>query len=160
VVYDVLHEQCEMAAVLVHLVLQFVGPAHAMYVLGGYNGGFDDLLSSSATVDALDAQSGAWFNVAPTRTARASFGACVLDGYVYAVGGRTTGECAVATVERLDPIADCWRSVAPMLVPRRKHGVCELGGFIYAIGGYGNGERSSSSYSSAVAASAKRNYSS
>ena len=77
----------------------------------------------------------AWERVAPL-TRRASCGAAVLDGKLYAVGGYDEG--ALSSVERYDPAANAWESIARMPTARQNPGVGVLDGKLYVVGGVGD----------------------
>jgi N-acetylneuraminic acid mutarotase len=66
-------------------------------------------------------------------TGRRLFGACTLDGYAYAVGGRVAGD-ASNTAEKYDPSSNTWSDIASMSAGRQGLGVVALGGKVYAIG--------------------------
>ena len=61
-------------------------------------------------------------------------GVTVLDGKLYAVGGRSNG-ASLSSVERYDPAANAWEAVAPMASARSAAGVAVLDGKLYALGG-------------------------
>ena len=63
----------------------------------------------------------------------------VLDGKIYAMGGRDGAASTLDTVEVYDPQADSWQRVASM--PRRlyKHAAAAMGGKIYVTGGSNGG---------------------
>ena len=65
---------------------------------------------------------------------RVAFGVAVLDGKLYAVGGRDDG--LLSSVERYDPAADAWEAVAPIAVAREDLSVAVLSGKLYAVGGH------------------------
>ena len=49
---------------------------------------------------------------------RTQFGAAVLGGRIYAVGGRDDAGQYLNSVERYSVELDTWRPVSPILVPR------------------------------------------
>jgi hypothetical protein len=61
----------------------------------------------------------------------------VLDGLIYAMGGKDSDLYADNIVHRFDPVANLWRTVAPMSSARKGFGTFVLGGCIYAVGGSG-----------------------
>lgn len=65
---------------------------------------------------------------------RCSAGVAVLDGKLYAVGGRDGASC-LRTVECYDPHTNKWTSVAPLTRRRGSVGVAVANGYLYAIGG-------------------------
>ena len=85
-----------------------------LYAVGGVGlaVGFIALLTSVERYDpALDA----WEAVAPMAEPRVGFGVAVLDGKLYAVGGRGNADDGLlSSVERYDPALNAWETVAPM----------------------------------------------
>ena len=83
----------------------------------------DDTLSS---VERHDAAANAWEEVAPMAVSRAAVGVAVLDGRLYAVGGKNEDEedegVIRNTVEIFDPATNAWGEVSPMATAR----VCSL----------------------------------
>lgn len=102
---------------------------------------------SVARVDAYDPATKQWEQLQNMPHARDHFQATVVDGAVYAVGGRETDEDGaiedIAAVDALalpDQAADlgaaAWsEGVTSLPTPRGGHGVAAVGGCIYAIGG-------------------------
>ena len=120
-----------------------------LYVVGGRGAG-NSWLSS---VVRYNAEEDRWDDVAAMATARSSAGVCVLDGKLYAVGGRDAGGYSVlSSAERYSAAEDRWEDVAAMSTARNGAGVGVLDGKLYAVGGYGGG---SSSLSSVVRYSAE-----
>jgi N-acetylneuraminic acid mutarotase len=68
-------------------------------------------------------------------TARYALATAVIDGKIYAIGGRSTTQ-TYANNEMYDPISDRWISKALMPTARYGLGVAEIGGEIYAVGGF------------------------
>uniref|UniRef100_W6NDK1 Kelch repeat type 1 domain containing protein n=1 Tax=Haemonchus contortus TaxID=6289 RepID=W6NDK1_HAECO len=67
-------------------------------------------------------------------TGRGSLCVSVLDGCIYAVGGKSNGSI-LSTVERLDPRVGRWEEVCPMSTPRIGHGSAVLHDALYVVGG-------------------------
>jgi N-acetylneuraminic acid mutarotase len=67
-------------------------------------------------------------------TPRLYFGAAVVAGKIYAVGGYSGS--TLAKVEVYDPLTDQWTARASLPTPRAHLVVASAGGRIYAIGGY------------------------
>jgi len=83
---------------------------------------------------------GKWSEVARMPTARDSLAAGVVDGKLYALGGRGGGEDgALDTVEMYDPVTKTWTALAPM--PTARYGLAAgvVDGKLYAVGGRNNG---------------------
>jgi len=72
-------------------------------------------------------------------------GVAVLDGKLYAVGGRNDDEDALSSVERYDPATNAWEAVAPLAAARGFLDVAVLDGKLYAVGGYNDDDGSLSS---------------
>lgn len=108
--------------------------AGRVFLLGGMNAADDPV----PTVQAFDPAAGTWSLAAPMLTARAALGAAELDGWIYAVGGRTErlslGQ-ALAVVEAYDPVADRWERRRDMHMHRVHPGVAAAGGEVFAVGG-------------------------
>jgi kelch-like protein 2/3 len=132
----VVESTCVLPAAVANITVKYAR-LRAYYVLGGVQS-----MRGVATVDRYDAHSGTWNAVAPMRRVRRLFGACCVDGLVYAVGGYD-GDAGgkMASVECYDPSvkvkanANAWNDVAPVRVARFHHAVCALNGCVYALGG-------------------------
>ena len=68
-------------------------------------------------------------------TARYNHGVAVVDGKLYAVGGRDGTNTTLSSVERFDPSTGAWSAVADMNTARYGHGVTVVDGKLYAGGG-------------------------
>lgn len=75
-----------------------------------------------------------WSLVAPMQSQRCTAGVAVLNGRLYAVGGRDGASC-LRTVECYDPHTNKWTPCAPMTRRRGGVGVGVANGFLYALGG-------------------------
>ncbi|XP_002733217.1 kelch-like protein 24 [Saccoglossus kowalevskii] len=60
----------------------------------------------------------------------------VLDGWVYALGGKDVNWASVTSVEKYNPAKNTWTETTPMIHTARKPGVTVCHGKIYVIGGY------------------------
>jgi N-acetylneuraminic acid mutarotase len=79
---------------------------------------------------------GSWTTMAPIPTARRGLGVAVVDGKIYAIGGRNDWISPyLGTNEMYDPATDTWTSKAPMPTPRREFAIAVYGNKIYCIGG-------------------------
>jgi len=105
-----------------------------VYVFGGYVGD-----KPSDIVEVYDPVADAWRSLHPMRTKRGLLKLAVLDGDLYAIGGRDDNAVSQPTVERYDPATDTWQSRAPLLTGRGNPGVAVVDGHIYAVGGQGDG---------------------
>lgn len=68
-------------------------------------------------------------------TARWSLAVGVVNGILYAVGGKDIDGNILTTVEAYDPMTDTWSAKAPMPSPREIHSVAVLENQLYAVGG-------------------------
>ncbi|KAJ1471724.1 hypothetical protein T484DRAFT_1843024 [Baffinella frigidus] len=68
-------------------------------------------------------------------TPRSAFGAGVVHGSIFAVGG-SDGQVSQRSVERYDPAVDRWVAAAGMTTRRENLGVTVIDGEMYAAGGY------------------------
>ena len=82
-----------------------------------------------------------WTRKADMPTARSCFATGIVDGKIFAIGGRVQlkpdefEEIAIATVEMYDPKTDTWQRKADMPTKRSGVAVSVVEGKIYAIGG-------------------------
>ncbi len=78
-----------------------------------------------------------WTKKADMPTVRFDFSTSVVDGKIYAIGGRDqgVGGAVFPTVEEYDPAADTWTQKADMPTPRTSLSTSVVDGKIYAIGG-------------------------
>lgn len=112
-----------------------------LYVLGGErrvpDGGPADY-ESVADVATYDPATDRWETLPPLRQARNHLGADVIDGRIYAVGGRDAATLLLTTLEVYDPATRVWQERAPMPTGRSGHGAAAFGGRLYVFGGEGN----------------------
>jgi hypothetical protein len=79
-------------------------------------GGLDLQRIRLSSMERYDASSGQWRAVAPMGTAQSYFGACVMAGELYVIGGRA--DDLLSSVEKYSPLDDTWSAVASMPVVR------------------------------------------
>lgn len=65
----------------------------------------------------------------------------MLNGRLYAVGGRVDQDISLAEVERYNPAVDRWEGVAPISAPRRSVALAAHNGRLYAMGGSGRSKK-------------------
>jgi len=113
-----------------------VAGATSVYLIGG----FDDRHRPTRRCDRYDPDDDVWTVEPSLRTARASFGAAVVDGTIVVLGGVRRvpffgSRFASRRVESFTPGAARWRRRAPL--PRRREGCGALavGRRVYLIGG-------------------------
>ena len=109
-----------------------------VYVLGGQR--TDSGVTpgpATAAVEVYDPVANTWTEAPPMPTARMGLVAAVVNGRLYAIGGRTDGysTSAVGTVEEFDPATQVWRSRAQMPTARYFAAGALLNGRVYVIGG-------------------------
>lgn len=95
------------------------------------------VLLGMVLVPAAGAQPDAWTSAASMSTPRADLSAVVLDGKIYAIGGRNEDGEALRTVERYDPSTKQWEAVAPMNQARYGAAAVVWDGRIIVMGGRG-----------------------
>ena len=90
------------------------------------------------TNDSYSQISGSWEDKANMPTARKelSDAVTILDGKIYALGGRTAGSAMTNTFERYDPATDSWANLAPYPLSVWRISTEAFNGKIYAFGGY------------------------
>jgi hypothetical protein len=76
-----------------------------------------------------------WVEVASLQQARCNLGAAVVDGRIYAIGGRNELG-AVGTVEMYDPQTNRWTYMTSMPTPRSGFAIVSFMGKIYCMGGF------------------------
>ncbi|XP_035677520.1 kelch-like protein 24 [Branchiostoma floridae] len=103
--------------------------------------GTSDIMVSSGMqgkdVWLYQARLGSWSKLAPMHTDRLHCKLAVLQGKVYAIGGRSSPQGVDASVEIYDQSLNKWTEGVPLPQPRYHHAVAVLDGSIYVIGGCG-----------------------
>jgi hypothetical protein len=89
----------------------------------------------TASVERYDVASGAWWEMAPMTTARASFALCGLGGELYAIGGIDSENNYLASVERYDPSLNSWSAAIPLPHARAGHCAVAVADAMYVLGG-------------------------
>ena len=86
------------------------------------------------------AEGNTWAKKTDMPTARDALYTCVVNGKIYAIGGRTVDEqgndVVIKTVEEYDPVKDNWTKKADMPTARCFLSTSVVDGKIYAIGGF------------------------
>ena len=97
---------------------------------------------SVSSRDHVFGEGGTWIAKAPIPTPRAGLAVGVVNGILYAVGGRVNHEDGrweyLPTVEAYDPSTNSWTTKAPMPAPRGYLSVGVVDGILYALGGFGS----------------------
>lgn len=117
-----------------------------IYVMGGYAGidNRGENFKVLKTVEVYDPQTDTWERKQDMSLPRALFGAGVVAGKIYAIGGfvhprgKKPGDpWGIDLVEVYDPATDTWAKRANMLTKRAALGVEIVNDQVYAIGGRG-----------------------
>jgi hypothetical protein len=109
-----------------------------VYVMGGQRTD-SGVIPGPATnlVEVYDPATNSWSAATPMPTARMGLVAAVVNGKIYAIGGRTDGFSisAVGTVEVFDPATKLWSIGNPMPSPRYFAAAAVVGGENHVAGG-------------------------
>ena len=108
-----------------------------VYVVGGNSNASNDSFLPLSTVEAYDPAANTWTARANLPTARYGLTISVVDGILYAIGGRRN-QSNVSTVEAYDPATDTWTAVAEMPTPRPFSASSVVDGKVYVFGGLDN----------------------
>ncbi|HLH23576.1 MAG TPA: kelch repeat-containing protein [Chloroflexota bacterium] len=112
-----------------------------LYAIGGERrmpGGGPDDYESVADVAAYDPAADRWETLPPLHHPRNHLAAAVIDGRIYAVGGRDGTSLLLTDLEEYDPATGDWRERAAMPTGRSGHAAAALAGRLYVFGGEGN----------------------
>jgi N-acetylneuraminic acid mutarotase len=110
-----------------------------LYVIGGKNTKLMGFAHENLDLnEAYDPKNNTWSSKAPMPTPRHHLTSAVVDGKIYAIGGRHTGiqQVQLNNNEMYDPVNDSWTPKAPM--PSERSGIGSArasGGSIYVFGG-------------------------
>ena len=91
--------------------------------------------SSVGTHEVYDPTAHAWTRLAPMRTARNHLGAAVVDGKIYAVGGRVADDFTMTAHEVYDPATDTWTEAPDLPTGRSGIAVVAHEARVYVFGG-------------------------
>jgi N-acetylneuraminic acid mutarotase len=75
-----------------------------------------------------------WITLEPVPTIRRDLGVAVVNGKIYAIGGRNDNG-RLSTNEEYDPATNTWTTKTPMPTPRSDFGIAVFQNKIYCIGG-------------------------
>jgi serine/threonine-protein kinase PknK len=108
-----------------------------LYVVGGTtDSAFVDLEHAPlASLEIYDFRTGEWSRGPHIPTGRHHFDAAVLDGRLYAVGGRAPGDFSLDAVERFDPQRGEWERLAPLPLGVSGQSVETVAGRVVVVGG-------------------------
>ncbi|XP_066296449.1 kelch-like protein 24 [Branchiostoma lanceolatum] len=96
----------------------------------------DIILSHGKHMFLHQPQRNTWSSLARMETTRDYHRLAVLQGKVYAIGGRNNASPALASVEVYDRSQNKWTEGVPLPQPRYSHSVAVLDGTIYVMGGF------------------------
>ncbi|GCB72838.1 hypothetical protein scyTo_0002215 [Scyliorhinus torazame] len=120
--------------------------ANFLFVLGGEEAGAAELEDCKAArpairrqVDRYDPRFDRWSRLASMRCRRAQFSCCVLDGCLFALGGRCGLGASLAAVELYDPGSGRWDAVRSLPVKLHGHASAVHADTIYVSGGRAGG---------------------
>ena len=99
-----------------------------LYMMGGFSPGF------LQTVEAYNLKTRKWSRKADLPVRKNWFGACMLDGKLYTVGGRNSGG-PISRVDVYDAKSNTWERKADMPTSRMNVEVAAIEGRLYAVGG-------------------------
>ena len=105
-----------------------------IYAMGGTWMDWNSGEGAVASMEAYNTANNTWTSKAPMPTPRALFGAALVDGIIYVIGGFNQSTL-LATVVAYDPKTDTWTTKAPMPTPRAAFAIGVLNGQIYVAGG-------------------------
>jgi len=104
----------------------------ALFVTGGA------ILEDGDGIDLVqryDWKTGSWQEMASMLIPRSGSAACLLQGYIYVVGGWHASTENTNKVERYDVARNKWEFVAPMLERRYRPAAAAIDGKMYVLGG-------------------------
>jgi N-acetylneuraminic acid mutarotase len=107
-----------------------------LYAVGGVNASFGSPAAGPlATNEAYDPKTNSWSQKAPMPTPRQHLAAAVLDGKLYAIGGRIDSLASnLGSNEAYDPKSDAWIRLEPMPTKRGGIAAAAVGNAIYVFG--------------------------
>nr|XP_022911488.1 kelch-like protein 2 [Onthophagus taurus] len=89
---------------------------------------------SSAVAEKVDLITGTTTTIMPMNVRRRDVALCVLDNFIYAIGG-TDGVEALKCVERYNIEKNLWERLSDMNYPRKRAVAASVKGLLYVIGG-------------------------
>ena len=92
------------------------------------------VLVSLPNIEAVRASEDSWTRERPIPTIRRNLGVAVVNGKIYAIGGRQDN-WGLSTNEEYDPATNTWTTKTPMPTPRSDFGIAVVQNKIYCIGG-------------------------
>lgn len=92
------------------------------------------IFSNILLVPIVAATEDSWVTLKPMPTARRDLGVAVVNGKIYAIGGRNDNG-RLSTNEEYNPATNMWVTKTPMPTPRSDFGIAVVQNKIYCIGG-------------------------
>jgi non-specific serine/threonine protein kinase len=111
--------------------LAAVSDGNYVYAVGGRNLGPD---KNSAVLERYEPAADRWQRLPDMPTARGGFGAAIVAGHLFALGGETPTR-ALGAVESYDITRKAWSKAPSMRTPRHGIAVAAIGRSLYALGG-------------------------
>jgi Kelch motif len=105
-----------------------------LYVAGGLRE-FGNEYEPYKGLEIYDFETEEWRDGPDMPTERHHFGVAVVDGKLYAAGGRRRGDTSLSAFEEFDPARGRWRRLPPVPVGTGSPGVTALGGKVVVTGG-------------------------
>ncbi len=107
-----------------------------IYAIGGLGWRGGASLVALPEVEEYDPLTDTWAKKADMPTARYGFDTSMVNGRIYAIGGRTVDRHQIlSTVEEYDPLTDTWIEKTDMPTARAYLSTSAVNGKIYAVGG-------------------------
>lgn len=85
-------------------------------------------------IETVRAAEDSWIPLEPMPTIRRNLGVAVVNGKIYAIGGKQDN-WGLSTNEEYDPATKTWTTKTPMPTPRSDFGIAVVQNKIYCIGG-------------------------
>ena len=104
-------------------------------LMGKGKGGESKQPDENAFFMAPQGEDDTWAKRQDMPTARDCLSASMMNGKIYAIGGRSIDGVTLETVEEYDPVKDTWTRKTDMPTARMGLSTCVVNGKIYAIGG-------------------------
>lgn len=118
-----------------------------IYVVAGNDGGHGPHATAVGWLDRFDPETGEWEVLPPAPRGRDHFQAAVVDGRIYAAGGRTSDiegfiDSTIAEVDVFDLETETWSTLPDASIPTERAGTptAAVGDYVVVTGGEGFGE--------------------
>jgi hypothetical protein len=121
--------QREFGFYCIELMVEKPVASEMSYAIGGSGN------DNARSVARYDASSGLWTAVAAMNSTRQGFGACVVLGEIYVIGGNGSDCNALASVEKYSLALNSWSTTTSPPQGRLCHAAVAVGSAIYVLGG-------------------------